>query len=108
VRNNPASIFEEILILFTTSQERETIADVNKHASRSRFKGIFNFFLDDEYPEVQERSDFRYSRKGKIENYLNMQARYMRSFAVCGTKTRKTFTNKVKYMYDQYTKRRSL
>ena len=86
---NLASIFEEILIFSATLQECEIVADVNEHASRSRFKGIFNFLLDDEYPEVQERSDFRYSRKGKIENYLNMQARYMRLCALCGTSTRK-------------------
>ncbi len=56
----------------------KSVAHENISASRSRFNGIFNFLLDDEYPEVQERSDFRYSRKGKIENYLNIQARYMR------------------------------
>ncbi len=45
---------------------------------------IFYFILDDEYPEVEERSDVSvFKEKGnstrrKIKNYLNMQARFMR------------------------------
>ena len=60
----PATIFEEILIFSVTLQEHKTAAREHIRASRSRFNGIFNFILDDEYPEVQEQSDFRYSRKG--------------------------------------------
>ena len=33
--------------------KREPVADVNKHASRSRVNGIFNFLCDEEYREVR-------------------------------------------------------
>jgi len=36
----------------TTIFERETVACVNSIALRSKFKMIFYFLLDDEYPEV--------------------------------------------------------
>ena len=39
----------------------------NRERTPSKYFGDnLNFFFDDEYPEVQERSDFRYSRKRKI------------------------------------------
>ena len=31
--------------------EYKTVANENVYAPRSRFKGIFNFLFDDEYPE---------------------------------------------------------
>ena len=80
-----------------TTKKLETTAHENNIALRSRFEGIFNFLFDDVYPEEQKRSAFRYSRKIKIKNYSNIQARYMRLKAVCGTLTRKKQISYSKY-----------
>ena len=58
-----ASIFEEILVFSLTINKIESN---RTHKSSKYFGDNLNFIFDDEYPEVQERSDFRYSRKRVI------------------------------------------
>ena len=58
------------IIYFTIFREHNYYIKPNRARTPGKyFWGNFNFLFDDEYKEVRERSDSRYSRKRKIKIY---------------------------------------
>ena len=54
------------------THENKIVVYVNERASRSRFKGIFNFLYDDESKKQSERK--RLVRRSKTVVYVNERA----------------------------------